>query len=123
MKVCFSLMFLGLAACVLSYPNPWLKVDELSSYYEPEIQLLPEDLDWAPSQEELHRVRRQWKVQGGGGSGQGLDLSVNGRVPVWQSNNGRHSLDATGQYAQHFGGPFGTTRPNWGAGATYTFRF
>lgn len=74
-------------------------------------------------QEELHRERRQLNVQGGGSPRQGFDLSVNGRAPVWQSNNGRHSLDATGQYSQHLGGPYGNSRPNWGAGAQYTFRF
>ncbi|XP_011196470.1 diptericin-A [Zeugodacus cucurbitae] len=65
----------------------------------------------------------QFNLQGGGSPKQGIDLSLDTRVPVWQSNNGRHSFDATGQYSQHLGGPYGNSRPNWGAGGVYTYRF
>ncbi|EDW02709.1 diptericin-D [Drosophila grimshawi] len=110
------LLLLGLTACIWGF-------DDLDAY-EQDSQLLAENRDWAPIDvEQQHRVRRQLNVQGGGSPRQGFDLSVNGRAPVWQSPNGRHSVDATGQYSQHLGGPYGNSRPNWGAGAMYTFRF
>lgn len=120
------LLLLGLSACSLAYPQagqPLL----VQAYEDPHEDLqnlvasqlaLDELVDL-----EHHRERRQLNVQGGGSPRQGFDLSVNGRAPVWQSQNGRHSLDATGQYSQHLGGPYGNSRPNWGAGAQYTFRF
>ncbi|XP_062132081.1 diptericin-A-like [Drosophila sulfurigaster albostrigata] len=125
MKVCFSLMFLGcLVACGLAHPSPLTAIDEVPSYLDTDADLLTLEPDWeAMPQDNLQRVRRQLNVQGGGSPRQGFDLSINGRAPVWQSNNGRHSLDATGQYSQHLGGPYGNSRPNWGAGAQYTFRF
>ncbi|XP_017033192.1 diptericin A [Drosophila kikkawai] len=69
--------------------------------------------------------RRPFQLNGGGGGSpkQGFDLNLNAQAPVWQSNNGRHSLDATGQYGQHLGGPYGNSRPQWGAGGVYTYRF
>ncbi|XP_053964554.1 diptericin-D-like [Anastrepha ludens] len=77
-----------------------------------------------PSEQfESQRFARQLNVQGGGSPGKGIDLSIDTRIPVWQSHNGRHSFDATGQYSQHLGGPYGNSRPNWGAGGMYTFRF
>lgn len=140
LKLSLLLLVLGVFACAWAYPNPLLTFDD-----EPATQLVsaaPRSLlslslmvpnptkqlagnyDWAPSEQvEQLRVRRQLNVQGGGSPRQGFDLSVNGRAPVWQSPNGRHSLDATGQYSQHLGGPYGNSRPNWGAGAQYTFRF
>ncbi|XP_004536458.1 diptericin [Ceratitis capitata] len=71
----------------------------------------------------LQRSKRQFNLQGGGSPGKGLDLSLNARVPVWQSGNARHSFDATGQYAQHLGGPYGNSPPQWGVGGIYTYRF
>ncbi|XP_030558299.1 diptericin-D [Drosophila novamexicana] len=119
LKLSLLLLVLGVFACAWAYPNPLLTFDD-----EPATQLLAGNYDWAPSEQvEQLRVRRQLNVQGGGSPRQGFDLSVNGRAPVWQSPNGRHSLDATGQYSQHLGGPYGNSRPNWGAGAQYTFRF
>ncbi|XP_050325320.1 diptericin A-like [Bactrocera neohumeralis] len=65
----------------------------------------------------------QFNLQGGGSPKQGIDLSLDTRVPVWQSPNGRHEFDATGQYSQHLGGRYGNSPPNWGVGGQYTFRF
>lgn len=70
-----------------------------------------------------HRFERQLNVQGGGSPGQGYDISAQGKVKLWESNNGRHQVHGTGSYSQHLGGPYGSSRPNVGAGATYTFRF
>nr|AAK17201.1 bactericidal protein diptericin B [Drosophila melanogaster] len=115
-----SLLFIGLACAFSSawaYPYPDLR--EI-------VNLQPEPLAYAPNFDvPLHRVRRQLQLNGGGGGSpkQGFDLSLNGRAPVWQSPNGRHSFDATGSYAQHLGGPYGNSRPQWGAGGVYTFRF
>ncbi|KAH8270812.1 hypothetical protein KR018_005647 [Drosophila ironensis] len=116
-------LILGLAcACfsssALAYPYP-----------DPRdiVDLHPAPLAYAHEfGDEVHsRVRRQFQLNGGGGGSpkQGFDLNLNTRVPVWQSNNGRHSFDATGQYGQHLGGPYGNSRPQWGAGGVYTFRF
>ncbi|TDG47857.1 hypothetical protein AWZ03_005638 [Drosophila navojoa] len=136
------LLLLGFLACAWAYPNP----DSLSLAAVDQVDLSESDnpfvqsqLEWQPDEqdpllleegereeaelEQLLRTRRQLNVQGGGSPRQGFDLSINGRAPVWQSPNGRHSLDATGQYSQHLGGPYGNSRPNWGAGAMYTFRF
>ena len=66
-----------------------------------------------------------FQLQGGGGGspGQGFDFGLQGKAPVWTSDNGRHSVDAYGKYGQHLGGPYGNSQPQWGAGAGYTFRF
>ncbi|EDW72470.1 uncharacterized protein Dwil_GK20932 [Drosophila willistoni] len=117
MQFTFGLLILGLAcALTAAYPQP---------YPDHEIVVTnPEPFSYSPDFE-APRVRRQLQLQGGGGGSprQGFDLSLQGRAPVWQSNNGRHQLDATGSYAQHLGGPYGNSRPQWGAGAQYTFRF
>ncbi|XP_054740327.1 diptericin A-like [Anastrepha obliqua] len=84
---------------------------------------MPYNENYALEQAEAQRVKRQLNIQGGGSPGKGLDLSVHARVPVWQSGSGRHSFDATGQYAQHLGGRYGNSPPNWGVGGVYTFRF
>ncbi|XP_017868868.1 PREDICTED: uncharacterized protein LOC108617560 [Drosophila arizonae] len=134
------LLLLGFFACAWAYPNPdslsLAAVDQLD-LNELENSFVKSQMEWQPNEqdlllleeqeeaepEQLVRLRRQLNVQGGGSPRQGFDLSINGRAPVWQSPNGRHSLDATGQYSQHLGGPYGNSRPNWGAGAMYTFRF
>ncbi|XP_017839297.2 diptericin-A [Drosophila busckii] len=117
MQISLSLLLLGLfASCALAYPYPYA--------YE-QAQDLEAAAAYTPEEQSHERVRRQFSLQGGGGGSprQGFDLSLNGRAPVWQSQNGRHSLDALGQFSQHLGGPYGNSRPNWGAGAAYTFRF
>ncbi|EDW08800.1 uncharacterized protein LOC6578968 [Drosophila mojavensis] len=134
------LLLLGFFACAWAYPNPeslsLAAVDQVD-LNELENSFVKSQMEWQPNEQELLlleeqeeaepeqlvRLRRQLNVQGGGSPRQGFDLSINGRAPVWQSPNGRHSLDATGQYSQHLGGPYGNSRPNWGAGAMYTFRF
>ncbi|XP_036344856.1 diptericin-A-like [Rhagoletis pomonella] len=87
----------------------------------PQQQQPPRD-KWQSSPDS-QRFSPQLNIQGGGSPHKGIDLNVDTRVPVWQSNNGRHSFDATGQYSQHLGGPYGNSRPNWGAGGVYTYRF
>ena len=73
----------------------------------------------------LFRPKRQLQLQGGGGGsrGQGFDFGLQGKAPVWKSDNGRHQVDATGSYSQHLGGPYGNSKPNWGVGASYTYKF
>ncbi|XP_017077047.2 diptericin A [Drosophila eugracilis] len=118
-----SFLFIGLGlACVLSsglaypYPDP----REI-------VNLQPEPLAYSPNFDvaPLTRVRRQFQLNGGGGGSpkQGFDLSLNTRVPVWTSPNGRHSFDATGSYGQHLGGRYGSSPPQFGGGGVYTFRF
>lgn len=65
----------------------------------------------------------QLQGQGGGSPGKGFDVSVDGRKNIWNSDNGRHSVDATAGYSQHLGGPYGNSRPDFRGGASYTFRF
>ncbi|XP_030387500.1 diptericin-A-like [Scaptodrosophila lebanonensis] len=133
MHLSVTCLFLALsAACAYAYPgNVNLAV------YERGAPLQPVDL---ASSQPLERVRRQQPklnfspptnpprrpdlfIQGGGSPRQGIDLNVQTRVPVWQSGNGRHSVDALGNYGQHLGGPYGNSRPQWGAGAQYSYQF
>lgn len=53
----------------------------------------------------------------------GTDVNAQGNVNVWRSQNGMSSLDANANYNRHFGGPFGSGKPNYGAGAMFTHRF
>lgn len=53
----------------------------------------------------------------------GTDVGVTGNANVWRSNNGRSSLDANANYNRHFGGPFGTGKPNYGGGVMFTHKF
>lgn len=53
----------------------------------------------------------------------GTDVGVNGNANIWRSQNGRSSLDANAGYNRHYGGPFGTGRPNYNVGATFNHRF
>ncbi|XP_037952049.1 diptericin-A-like [Teleopsis dalmanni] len=108
------ILFCALTA-VLAYP------------YEPselaDAAIENADLAYYEFQPELHRERRQLTAQGGGSPGKGFDINVDGRAPVWKSENGRHQIDATGGYSQHLGGPYGNSRPDFRGGAVYTFRF
>ncbi|XP_034650953.1 diptericin-A [Drosophila subobscura] len=126
-KASFLLLSLACACaciCVAAYPDPlaYALEDEPNLVYMEPLEFFPDAID---VEMDHPRVRRQWQLQGGGGGGprQGIDLSLSGRAPVWQSQNGRHSVDATGQYAQHLGGPYGNSRPQFGVGGQYTFRF
>lgn len=53
----------------------------------------------------------------------GTDVGVTGNANIWRSPDRRTSLDGNASYNRHFGGPFGTGRPNYGVGATFTHRF
>lgn len=53
----------------------------------------------------------------------GTDVGVTGNANVWRSHDGRSTLDANANYNRHFGGPFGTGRPDYGVGATFRHRF
>lgn len=53
----------------------------------------------------------------------GTDVGVSGNANLWRSNNGRSNLDATANYNRHFGGPYGTGAPNYGAGLQFNHRF
>lgn len=53
----------------------------------------------------------------------GTDVSVGGKANVWTSNNRRSTVDVGGNYNRHFGGPFGTGKPNYNVGATFIHRF
>ncbi|KAK9870777.1 hypothetical protein WA026_009738 [Henosepilachna vigintioctopunctata] len=51
----------------------------------------------------------------------GTDLQATGNVNLWRQGNSR--LDASGSYGRHYGGPWGTGRPNWGVGLNFNHRF
>lgn len=53
----------------------------------------------------------------------GTDVGVTGNANLWRSPNGRSNLDGTANYNRHFGGPFGNSRPNYGAGLQFNHRF
>lgn len=53
----------------------------------------------------------------------GQDVHIEGRVPVWTSDNRRHEVDVQGYYGQHLGGPWGNSPPSWQVGPTYRYRF
>nr|WOJ43253.1 attacin 3 [Lasioderma serricorne] len=55
--------------------------------------------------------------------GFGTDLSAQGNLNLYRSQNGRTTLDANARYDRHFGGPFGTGRPNYGGGLNFNHRF
>ncbi|XP_055839499.1 diptericin-D-like [Episyrphus balteatus] len=59
----------------------------------------------------------------GGSRGQGYDVNVNSKFPLWTSQSGRNTLDGTAQFQQHMGGPWGNSRPNYGGGLIFTHRF
>lgn len=53
----------------------------------------------------------------------GTDVNAQGNVNLWKSHNGRSQLDGTANYNQHFGGPFGRSRPSYGGGLNFVHRF
>lgn len=80
----------------------------------------------------LTRDRRQAKDkdQGRGSVGvdvqrgqQGTTVTADGKYNVYSSPNGRTTVDAHGQYQRNYGGPYGTSRPNYGAGVMFRHRF
>ncbi|XP_045460538.1 attacin-B-like [Harmonia axyridis] len=55
--------------------------------------------------------------------GFGTDFSATGNANLWRSNNGNTRLDAYANYGRHYGGPWGTGRPNYGGGLQFSHRF
>ncbi|XP_064543082.1 diptericin A [Drosophila montana] len=53
----------------------------------------------------------------------GKDVWAQAQVPVWTSENKRHEVDVVGRYGQHLGGPWGNSKPSYGVGGNYRFRF
>lgn len=53
----------------------------------------------------------------------GTDVNAQVQRNLWQSQNGRSNLDGNANFQQHFGGPAGRQRPNYGAGVQFTHRF
>lgn len=51
----------------------------------------------------------------------GTDVGVNANANVWKSHNGRTTVQATGGYNQHLGGPSGNMKPNFNAGVIVGF--
>lgn len=56
-------------------------------------------------------------------SRQGTNVAAEAQARLWQSQNRRSTLDGQANYNQHFGGPAGRQRPNYGAGLTFKHRF
>ncbi|CAG7816095.1 unnamed protein product [Allacma fusca] len=72
----------------------------------------------------------QFSVQGGGGGNNGRNWNAGGNVgisaKVWESQNGRHSVGAGVNAGQSFGrhqGQSWKSKPDYGVGAGYTYRF
>lgn len=53
----------------------------------------------------------------------GTDVNAQVQSNLWQSRNGRSNLDANANFQQHFGGPAGRQRPNYGAGVQFSHKF
>ncbi|XP_055677587.1 attacin-B-like [Lutzomyia longipalpis] len=53
----------------------------------------------------------------------GTTIGAEGRANLYRSPNGMTSVDAHGSYQRHFGGPFGTSRPNYNVGLGLSHRF
>lgn len=54
---------------------------------------------------------------------QGTNVNAQVGGTVWQSDNGRSKLDANANYNRRFGGPGGSSKPNYGAGVNFSHRF
>ncbi|TMW50734.1 hypothetical protein DOY81_004187 [Sarcophaga bullata] len=57
-----------------------------------------------------------------GGTGKQFNIDLNAQQRIWQSQNQRHSIHATGGYTRSFGVP-DAPKPDLRLGAGYTFRF
>lgn len=53
----------------------------------------------------------------------GTNVQAEGRYNVYSSPNGRTTVDAHGGYQRSYGGPYGTSRPNYNVGVGLTHRF
>lgn len=54
---------------------------------------------------------------------QGTNVNAQVGGTVWQSGNGRSKIEANGNYGRQFGGPGGTSRPNYGGNIKFTHKF
>ncbi|KAJ8896106.1 hypothetical protein PR048_001448 [Dryococelus australis] len=55
--------------------------------------------------------------------GFGTQVGAQGAANLWRSQDGRSSLDANARWSRNYGGPWGTSRPNYGAGLNFVHRF
>nr|WCZ69497.1 attacin-like 1 c-1315 [Carausius morosus] len=55
--------------------------------------------------------------------GFGTQVSAQGNANLWRSNDRMSSLDANARWSRNYGSPWGTSRPDYGAGLTFTHRF
>ncbi|GAB0086631.1 Attacin_C domain-containing protein [Sergentomyia squamirostris] len=53
----------------------------------------------------------------------GTTVNAEGRANLYTSPNRMTSIDAHGGYQRHFGGPFGTSKPNYNVGLGLSHRF
>lgn len=53
----------------------------------------------------------------------GTNLGANVNANIWQTRDGRGQLTGQANYNRHFGGPGGSSRPNYGVGLNYVHRF
>lgn len=53
----------------------------------------------------------------------GTDVNARVNANIWESRNGRSQLNGEANYNRHFGGPGGSSRPNYGAGLNFVHRF
>lgn len=62
-------------------------------------------------------------IRGGVGDNNGKDVHIDAQARLWQSENKRHEIHGFGHYGQHLGGPWGNSRPSYGIGGGYVYRF
>ena len=55
--------------------------------------------------------------------GSGTNVNAEAQARLWQSQNGRTDVTGNANYNQHFGGPGGRSKPNYGAGVMFRHRF
>lgn len=71
----------------------------------------PKKRKWNASVDVEHRRR------------QGTDVNAQVGGEIWKSRNGQSELNGNANYNQHFGGPGGRSKPNYGAGLQFRHRF
>lgn len=55
--------------------------------------------------------------------GLGTSVGAEGRYNMYSSPNGQTTIDAHGGYGRHFGGPYGTSKPDYNVGIGLNHRF
>lgn len=53
----------------------------------------------------------------------GTNVYAAAQTQVFQSDNKAHEVHVQGSYGQHFGGPWGKSKPSYGGGVGYKFNF